>query len=83
MSIVEPNVLELLKNTERADLKTTRYDLVVGAAHRGREIVDGAQPLMDTTGMKPLKVGIEEMNRKLINIQRPEENDEEAGEEAE
>lgn len=76
MSIVEPNVLELLHNTERSDLKPTRYDLVVAAAHRGREVIDGQQPLMDASGLKPLKVGIEEMNRKLINIQRPDESEE-------
>ena len=75
-SIVEPNVLELLDNTERADLKTNRYDLVVAAARRGRQIIDGQQPLMDTQGLKPLKVGIEEMNRKLINIERPVEEEE-------
>ena len=78
MSIVEPNVLELLENTERSDLKLNRYDLVVAAARRGRQIIDGQQPLMDAQGMKPLKIGIEEMNRKLLNIERPDLSDEEA-----
>ena len=52
MSIVEPNVLELL---EHAD---SRYTLVVEASKRGRQIVAGGQPLIDAQGLKPLKTGI-------------------------
>jgi len=60
MSIVEPNVLELLNHAD------SRYTLVVEASKRGREIVDGSQPMIDSEGMKPLKVAVEEINRGLL-----------------
>ena len=49
MSIVDPSVLELLNHAE------SRYTLVVEASKRGREIVNGALPMIDAEGMKPLK----------------------------
>jgi len=69
MSIVDPSVLDLLK---RAD---SRYTLVVEASRRGREIVSGSQPLIDSTGMKPLKVAVEEINRGLLTYTRPKEEE--------
>ena len=65
MSIVEPNVLELL---EHAD---SRYTLVVEASKRGRQIVGGSQPLIDAHEMKPLKIAVEEINRDLIAYDSP------------
>ena len=65
MSIVEPNVLELL---EHAD---SRYTLVVEASKRGRQIVGGSQPLIDAHEMKPLKIAVEEINRDLITDDSP------------
>ena len=65
MSIVEPNVLELL---EHAD---SRYTLVVEASKRGRQIVGGSQPLIDAQEMKPLKIAVEEINRDLITYDKP------------
>ena len=60
MSIVEPNVLELL---EHAD---SRYTLVVEASKRGRQIVGGSQLLIDA-----LKIAVEEINRDLITYDSP------------
>ena len=70
MSIVEPNVLELL---EHAD---SRYTLVVEASKRGRQIVAGGQPLIDAQGLKPLKTAVEEINRGLITYETPVEEEE-------
>ena len=73
MSIVEPNVMELL---EHAD---TRYTLVVEAAKRGWMLVAGAQPLiMDAADQetKPLRVAVEEINRGLITYERPNHGEE-------
>ena len=69
MSIVEPNVLELLEHAE------SRYTLVVEASKRGRQIVGGSQPLIDNAGMKPLKTAVEEINRGMIAFERPNEDD--------
>ena len=65
MSIVEPNVLELLEHSD------SRYTLVVEASKRGRQIVAGSQPLIDADEMKPLKVAVEEINRDLITYDNP------------
>ena len=72
MSIVEPNVLELL---DKAD---TRYTLVVEAAKRGRQIVNGSLPLVDTKGIeeKPLRIAVEEIDRGLVTYDRPNTEEE-------
>ena len=67
MSIVDPNVLELLEHSD------SRYTLVVEASKRGRQIVGGTQPLIDNAGMKPLKTAVEEIKRGLITFYRPAE----------
>lgn len=67
MSIVDPNVLDLLEHSD------SRYTLVVEASKRGRQIVGGTQPLIDNTGMKPLKTAVEEIKRGLITFERPAE----------
>lgn len=70
MSIVEPNVLELL---EKAD---SRYTLVVEASKRGRQIVGGSQPLIDGSELKPLKTAVEEIRRGLITYDQAVEEEE-------
>ncbi len=67
MSIVDPNVLDLLENAD------TRYTLVVEAAKRGRQLVAGAQPLvMDAADQtnKPLRIAVEEIQRGLVTYDR-------------
>ena len=70
MSIVDPSVLELLNHAE------SRYTLVVEASKRGREIVNGAMPMIDAEGMKPLKTAGEEINRGLLTYDKPAEPEE-------
>lgn len=72
MSIVEPSVLELLEHAE------SRYTLVVEASKRGRQIVGGAQAMIDAKEMKPLKVAVEEINRGLLQYDNPPEDETEA-----
>ena len=67
MSIIEPNVLDLLENAD------TRYTLVVEAAKRGRQLVAGAQPMImdaEDQATKPLRVAVEEIDRGLITYER-------------
>lgn len=73
-SIVEPNVLELLKHAD------SRYTLVVEASKRGRQLVGGSQPLIDSKEMKPLKVAVEEINRGLLTYERPADEEEQTEE---
>ena len=70
MSIVDPSVLELLNHAD------SRYTLVVEASKRGRELVNGALPMIDSDGMKPLKTAGEEINRGLLTYDRAAEADE-------
>ena len=74
-NIGEPNVLELLKHAD------SRYTLVVEASKRGRQLVGGSQPLIDSKEMKPLKVAVEEINRGLLTYERAAEEEEEQTEE--
>ena len=70
MAIVNPTIVEL---SEKVD---SRYTLAVEASKRARQLVDGAQPLVDPKDMKPLKIAIEEINRGLLTYERdPEEQE--------
>ena len=69
MSIVEPTIVEL---SEKVDC---RYTLVVETAKRARQLVAGAQPLLDRKEMKPLKLAVEEIHRGLIAYERTTEEE--------
>lgn len=64
MAIVEPTIVELCEKVD------CRYTLVVEASKRARQLVDGAQSLIDPKDMKPLKIAVEEINRGLLTYQR-------------
>ena len=64
MAIVNPTIVEL---SEKVDC---RYTLVVEASKRARQLLGGAQPLIDAKDMKPLKVAVEEINRGLLTYTR-------------
>ena len=67
MAIVNPSIVEL---SEKVD---SRYTLVVEASKRARQLVGGAQPLIDPKEMKPLMVAVEEVNRGLLTYERDAE----------
>ena len=71
MAIVDPTIVELCEKVD------CRYTLVVEASKRARQLVDGAQPLIDPKDMKPLKIAVEEINRGLIAYERNPEDEEE------
>ena len=62
MPIVQPTIVEL---SEKVDC---RYTLVVEASKRARQLVDGAQPLIDPKEMKPLKIAVEEGQHPLCRV---------------
>ena len=70
MSIVDPNILELLQHSD------SRYTLVVESAKRARELVGGAQPMIDPKDMKPVSVAVDEINRGLLTYHRNLEDEE-------
>lgn len=65
--MIKPPIGELLKKVD------CRYTLAVEASKRAREIIGGAQPLIDTKETKPLAIAIEEINRDAITYTRGEE----------
>ena len=67
--MIEPPINELLSKVD------CRYTLAVEASKRAREIVGGAQPLIDTREVKPLSIAIEEINRGLITFTREQEEE--------
>jgi DNA-directed RNA polymerase subunit omega len=66
--MIDPPIGKLLEKVD------CRYTLAVEASKRARELIAGAQPLIDTKEVKPLSIAIEEINRGLITYERqPEE----------
>lgn len=64
--MIEPPIGELLNKVD------CRYTLAVEVARRARQLIGGAQPLIDTKEVKPLIIAIEEVNRGLITYSRAE-----------
>lgn len=62
--MIEPPIGELLEKVD------CRYTLAVEASKRARELIAGAQPLLDTREVKPLSIAIEEISRGLISYTR-------------
>ena len=47
----------------------SRYSIVLATAKRARQIIDGAEPLVDAKeGEKPLSIAIDELNNAKIKI---------------
>jgi len=63
--MLNPSFNELAK---RGD---SRYTLVMLTAKRARQIVDGAEPLIDTSSNKPVSIALEEIIEDKITYTRP------------
>ena len=64
MAINKPSIDEICKKVD------SRYTLVVESAERARELISGAQPLIDPKDRKPVSVAVEEINRGLLIYHR-------------
>jgi len=54
---------------KEAQAVNSRYSIVMAAAKRAREIIDGSEPMVIVKGVdKPLSVAIDEMNQSKIKI---------------
>ena len=67
MAMTNPTILQLL---DKVDCRST---LVVEVSKRARQLVGGAQPLIDTKETKAVSISIDEVNRGLIGYERPTE----------
>ena len=54
---------------------TSRYSIILAAARRARQLVDGADPTIEDGIGKPLSTAVEELYRSTIHILPPEEDD--------
>ena len=57
-----------------ANAVNSRYSIVMAAAKRAREIIDGSEPMVAVKAVdKPLSVAIDEMNQSKIKISGEDE----------
>ena len=57
---------------ELSKLGDSRYTLVMLTAKRARQIVDGAEPIIETDSTKPVSIAIEEILERKIKYTRPD-----------
>ncbi len=55
----------------------SRYSIVIATARRARQLIDGANPLVDVAYPKPLSIAVEEVYRSKVKIVGDDEKDEE------
>lgn len=58
--MLTPSINELLERTG------SRYSLVIAAAKRARQIIDGAEPLTISDSIKPVSIATQEIFEKKI-----------------
>jgi len=70
--MLTPSYSELMtkvNETNDVDSKvTSRYTIVIAAAKRARQLIDGAEPLIDSRFSKPVSVAVTEMEKGKIKI---------------
>ena len=73
--MLHPSYTDLIeavnKDVEEGEANTvnSRYSIVMAAAKRAREIIDGSEPMVIVKDVdKPLTVAIDEMNQSKIKI---------------
>lgn len=60
----------------------SKYTLVILAAKRSRDLIDGKMPLVDIGFSKPVSIATQEIAEDIISYTRPEESEAEEIEEA-
>lgn len=54
----------------------SRYSIVLATAKRARQIIDGAEPLTESSCNKPLSVAVEELYKSKVKIVSEDEENE-------
>lgn len=62
-AMINPSIVSLLEKVDN------RYSLVVIAAKRARQIIDGEKPLVDIDSTKPVTIAINEIYEDKINFE--------------
>lgn len=63
--MIYPSIDELLKRVD------SKYTLVIAAAKRGRQLREGATPVIDCNSRKEVTVGLHEINEGKVEIELP------------
>ncbi len=77
--MLHPSYSDLMKvvNSEveqgEAPVVNSRYSIVMATSKRARQLISGADPLVNGTGKKPLSVAVDELNQSKIKILSDEE----------
>ncbi|MBR1442823.1 MAG: DNA-directed RNA polymerase subunit omega [Firmicutes bacterium] len=70
--MLKPSYAELMdvlnKNTEKNDEVTSRYTIVIAAAKRARQLIDGDSPMVEEKKGKPLSTAVEEIAEGKIQV---------------
>lgn len=70
MPLNDPPIEELLKKSDSC------YTLVVESSKRARDIIGGAQPMLDAADHKPVSIAVEEIYNGLLQYRRNAEEEE-------
>ena len=83
--MIHPSYVELMKainnDVELGEepVVNSRYSIVIAAAKRARQIIDGAEPLVARPKCnKPLSIAVEELYRGDVKIVSDDEQEDEA-----
>ena len=81
--MLHPSYSDLMKvvNSEvepgESKVVNSRYSIVMATSKRARQIIDGEEPLVDSTeGTKPLSIAVDELNQGKIKILGDDEEEE-------
>lgn len=66
-SMINPSIVELL------EIVDNRYSLVVVAAKRARQLIEGDEPLVKVDSFKPVTVAVKEINTGAITYETVKE----------
>ncbi|MCD8232405.1 MAG: DNA-directed RNA polymerase subunit omega [Clostridiales bacterium] len=74
--MIHPSYVELMKvvnkdsdNIGEMPVVNSRYSIVIASAKRARQIIAGAEPLVDDAeGKKPLSIAVEELYNQKVKI---------------
>lgn len=85
--MIHPSYVEMIEHInegqdqEEAPLVTSRYSVVLATAKRARQLIDGAEPKVDTTypngkEKKPLSIAVDELYSGKVKILPRDEGEE-------
>ncbi len=81
--MLHPSYTDLMKvvNSEvepgEQPVVNSRYSIVIATARRARQLINGAEPLVDVQYPKPLSIAIEELYESKVKIVSDDEQSEE------